>query len=70
MATQGELASPLPLGSGLNVGEMRLQSDFALAHDSRTSVYSHSHHHVNLSDSDKRYLAHAHGKDLWANRQR
>ncbi|KIJ33523.1 class II peroxidase [Sphaerobolus stellatus SS14] len=33
----GELSSPLPLGSGLNVGEMRLQSDFALAHDSRTA---------------------------------
>lgn len=33
----GEVESPLPLGSGVNVGELRLQSDFALAHDSRTA---------------------------------
>jgi len=33
----GEVESPLPLGSGDNVGEMRLQSDFAIARDSRTA---------------------------------
>ncbi|KAF8530812.1 Mn-dependent peroxidase precursor [Gautieria morchelliformis] len=33
----GEVASPLPLGSGADVGELRLQSDFALARDSRTA---------------------------------
>nr|AAA33742.1 manganese peroxidase I precursor [Phanerodontia chrysosporium] len=33
----GEVASPLPLGSGSDTGEMRLQSDFALAHDPRTA---------------------------------
>jgi len=35
----GEVSSPLPLGSGDNVGELRLQSDFALARDSRTSCF-------------------------------
>ncbi|KAF8519646.1 manganese peroxidase [Hysterangium stoloniferum] len=34
---QGEVLSPLPIGSGENVGEMRLQSDFAIARDSRTA---------------------------------
>ncbi|GJJ13033.1 manganese peroxidase [Clathrus columnatus] len=33
----GEVESPLPIGEGLNVGEMRLQSDFALARDPRTA---------------------------------
>ncbi|GJJ13032.1 manganese peroxidase [Clathrus columnatus] len=33
----GEVASPLPKGDGVNVGEMRLQSDFALARDPRTA---------------------------------
>ncbi|KIJ42461.1 class II peroxidase [Sphaerobolus stellatus SS14] len=33
----GEVESPLPLGKGLNVGQMRLQSDFALARDPRTA---------------------------------
>ncbi|KIJ37320.1 class II peroxidase [Sphaerobolus stellatus SS14] len=33
----GEVESPLPLGSGDNVGELRLQSDFALARDPRTA---------------------------------
>ncbi|KAF8576337.1 class II peroxidase [Ramaria rubella] len=34
----GEVASPLPLdGPGDNVGEMRLQSDFAIARDPRTA---------------------------------
>jgi len=33
----GEVASPLPLGEGANVGEMRLQSDFLLARDPRTA---------------------------------
>ena len=35
----GEVASPLPLGSGTDTGEMRLQSDFALARDSRTACF-------------------------------
>lgn len=35
--SSGEVESPLPLGSGVNVGELRLQSDFALAHDARTA---------------------------------
>ncbi|KAF5370947.1 hypothetical protein D9757_009888 [Collybiopsis confluens] len=35
----GEVASPLPLGQGKNVGEIRLQSDFALARDSRTACF-------------------------------
>ena len=33
----GEVASPLPLTSGTDTGEMRLQSDFAIAHDSQTA---------------------------------
>lgn len=33
----GEVASPLPLTSGTDTGELRLQSDFALARDSRTA---------------------------------
>ena len=33
----GEVTSPLPLSSGSDTGEMRLQSDFALARDIRTS---------------------------------
>ncbi|KAF8490599.1 manganese peroxidase [Gautieria morchelliformis] len=33
----GEVESPLPLGSGADVGEIRLQSDFAIARDSRTA---------------------------------
>lgn len=32
----GELESPLPLGQDKNVGELRLQSDFALAHHPET----------------------------------
>ncbi|EIN12758.1 manganese peroxidase [Punctularia strigosozonata HHB-11173 SS5] len=35
----GEVASPLPLTSGTDTGEMRLQSDFALARDSRTACF-------------------------------
>ncbi|KIP10342.1 hypothetical protein PHLGIDRAFT_115595 [Phlebiopsis gigantea 11061_1 CR5-6] len=35
----GEVASPLPLGSGTDTGEMRLQSDFVLARDSRTACF-------------------------------
>ncbi|OCH88866.1 manganese-dependent peroxidase [Obba rivulosa] len=39
----GEVASPLPLGDtstgGNDTGEMRLQSDFALARDSRTACF-------------------------------
>ncbi|KAF8581453.1 class II peroxidase [Ramaria rubella] len=33
----GEVSSPLPLGSGDNVGELRLQSDARLARDPRTA---------------------------------
>ncbi|KAF8511928.1 heme peroxidase [Gautieria morchelliformis] len=33
----GDALSPLPLGSGVNVGEMRLQSDFLIARDPRTA---------------------------------
>ncbi|KAF8527334.1 manganese peroxidase [Gautieria morchelliformis] len=33
----GEVESPLPLGSGADVGELRLQSDFAIARDARTA---------------------------------
>lgn len=33
----GEVESPLPLGDGVNVGEMRLQSDFELSRDPRTA---------------------------------
>nr|BAR45976.1 manganese peroxidase isozyme [Phlebiopsis crassa] len=35
----GEVESPLPIGSGTDVGELRLQSDFALARDSRTACF-------------------------------
>ena len=35
----GEVESPLPLGSGNDTGEMRLQSDFALARDNRTACF-------------------------------
>ncbi|KAJ7094788.1 manganese peroxidase [Mycena epipterygia] len=35
----GEVMSPLPLGSGNDTGELRLQSDFALARDSRTACF-------------------------------
>jgi manganese peroxidase len=35
----GEVGSPLPLTAGDNTGEMRLQSDFALARDSRTACF-------------------------------
>ncbi|KAJ3551315.1 hypothetical protein NM688_g4779 [Phlebia brevispora] len=35
----GEVASPLPLTSGSDTGEMRLQSDFALARDERTACF-------------------------------
>jgi manganese peroxidase len=38
-ANVGEVMSPLPTGSGNDTGEMRLQSDFALAHDSRTACF-------------------------------
>lgn len=34
---QGETQSPLPLGSGTDVGELRLESDQLLARDSRTA---------------------------------
>ncbi|KAJ7111693.1 manganese peroxidase [Mycena epipterygia] len=35
----GEVSSPLPRGSGNDTGELRLQSDFAIARDPRTSCY-------------------------------
>ncbi|EIN05773.1 manganese peroxidase [Punctularia strigosozonata HHB-11173 SS5] len=35
----GEVTSPLPVGSGNDTGELRLQSDFALARDSRTACF-------------------------------
>ncbi|EKM55990.1 uncharacterized protein PHACADRAFT_256984 [Phanerochaete carnosa HHB-10118-sp] len=35
----GEVASPLPLTVGSDTGELRLQSDFALARDSRTACF-------------------------------
>ncbi|KAJ3982013.1 manganese peroxidase [Lentinula detonsa] len=35
----GEVSSPLPLTVGDNVGELRLQSDFELARDSRTACF-------------------------------
>ncbi|OCH92288.1 manganese peroxidase precursor [Obba rivulosa] len=35
----GEVASPLPIGSGNDTGEIRLQSDFALARDERTACF-------------------------------
>ena len=33
----GEVTSPLPLTTGTDTGELRLQSDFALARDDRTA---------------------------------
>ncbi|EJF61826.1 manganese peroxidase 2 [Dichomitus squalens LYAD-421 SS1] len=35
----GEVSSPLPLSNGTDVGELRLQSDFGLAHDPRTACF-------------------------------
>ncbi|EJF61830.1 manganese peroxidase [Dichomitus squalens] len=35
----GEVSSPLPLTNGTDVGELRLQSDFGLAHDERTACF-------------------------------
>ena len=35
----GEVESPLPLGSGNDTGELRLQSDFAIARDPRTACF-------------------------------
>ncbi|KAJ3873747.1 manganese peroxidase [Lentinula edodes] len=35
----GEVSSPLPLTDGVNVGELRLQSDFELARDPRTACF-------------------------------
>ncbi|KAJ6576878.1 manganese peroxidase [Mycena vulgaris] len=35
----GEVSSPLPRGSGNDTGELRLKSDFAVAHDPRTACY-------------------------------
>nr|BAR45974.1 manganese peroxidase isozyme [Phlebiopsis crassa] len=35
----GEVESPLPVGSGTDTGELRLQSDFVLARDSRTACF-------------------------------
>ncbi|GJE86712.1 manganese peroxidase isoform 4 [Phanerochaete sordida] len=35
----GEVTSPLPTSSGTDTGEMRLQSDFALARDPRTACF-------------------------------
>jgi manganese peroxidase len=35
----GEVLSPLPLTSGNDTGELRLQSDFALARDPRTACF-------------------------------
>jgi len=35
----GEVESPLPLTSGNDTGELRLQSDFALARDERTACF-------------------------------
>ena len=35
----GEVASPLPKGAGNDTGELRLQSDFALARDPRTACF-------------------------------
>ncbi|KAJ7211306.1 manganese peroxidase [Mycena pura] len=35
----GEVSSPLPLSKGNDTGEMRLQSDFALARDPRTACF-------------------------------
>ena len=36
---EGEVASPLPKGAGNDTGELRLQSDFALARDPRTACF-------------------------------
>lgn len=35
----GEVASPLPLTVGVNSGELRLESDFLIARDSRTACF-------------------------------
>ncbi|KAJ7085122.1 manganese peroxidase [Mycena belliarum] len=35
----GEVMSPLPVGSGSDTGELRLQSDFVLARDPRTACF-------------------------------
>lgn len=35
----GEVSSPLPKHSGTDTGELRLQSDFALARDERTACF-------------------------------
>ena len=35
----GEVESPLPIGSGTDIGELRLQSDFVLARDERTACF-------------------------------
>ena len=35
----GEVASPLPLSFGDNIGELRLQSDFSIARDNRTACF-------------------------------
>ncbi|KAF7354119.1 Manganese peroxidase [Mycena venus] len=35
----GEVMSPLPLSSGNDTGEMRLESDFNIAHDPRTACF-------------------------------
>jgi cytochrome c peroxidase len=35
----GEVMSPLPRSSGNDTGEMRLQSDFAIARDARTACF-------------------------------
>ena len=35
----GEVASPLPVTNGTDVGELRLQSGFGLAHDERTACF-------------------------------
>ncbi|EIN09043.1 manganese peroxidase isozyme 2 precursor [Punctularia strigosozonata HHB-11173 SS5] len=37
--SSAEVLSPLPVGSGNDTGELRLQSDFALARDSRTACF-------------------------------
>ncbi|KAJ7082420.1 manganese peroxidase [Mycena belliarum] len=37
LTVTGEVSSPLPLTQGKNAGELRLQSDFAFAHDPRTA---------------------------------
>ena len=59
MRCVGEQLSPLPLGSGVDVGEMRLQSDFALARDSRTACtwQSFVNQQELMSSSFKRVMA-------------